>query len=140
MMQILCICQFGKNYEIKRTIVKICVVRHAADMTFSPGFRQQDAQLNSAEKWVSCADTPALQALTSGAPVGPAHIGEYCAWAFHRGLKLARTITDWAGAERIQAEHLAEAFHLRSAKTADVRRKLRVKCVITRSSGTGLVG
>jgi magnesium chelatase family protein len=79
-----------------------------------------------------------------GACVDPAHIREYCEWddtskalmrsamnqlgmsarAFHRVLKLARTIADLAGAERIQAAHLAEAIHLRSAEKANVTRWL----------------
>ncbi len=73
--------------------------------------------------------------------MGPAHIREYCelddtgqalmrsamnqlgmsARAFHRVLKLGRTIADLAGAERIQAAHLAEAIHLRSTEKARVR-------------------
>ena len=70
--------------------------------------------------------------------MGPAHIREYCelddtskalmrsamnqlglsARAFHRVLKLGRTIADLAGAERIQAAHLAEAIHLRPTEKA----------------------
>ena len=71
--------------------------------------------------------------LTCNAHMGPAHIREYCelddtskalmrtamnqlgmsAHAFHRVLKLARTIEDLAGAEQIQAAHLAEAIRYR---------------------------
>jgi magnesium chelatase family protein len=78
--------------------------------------------------------------LSCNADMGPGHIREYCelddtskalmrsamnqlgmsARAFHRVLKLARTIADLARTEKIQAAHLAEAIHLRSAKTASI--------------------
>ena len=39
--------------------------------------------------------------------------------AYHRILKLARTIADLAGEEEIQSAHLVEALHLRSSKDHD---------------------
>ena len=79
-------------------------------------------------------DTPMI----CNADMGPAHIREYCevdeagkslmraamqqlgmsARSFHRVLKLARTIADLEGAERIQAAHLAEALQYRPRRQA----------------------
>jgi magnesium chelatase family protein len=76
--------------------------------------------------------------LTSNADMDPAHIREYCevdetgkslmraamqqlgmsARSFHRVLKLARTIADLEGAEKIQAAHLAEALQYRPRRQA----------------------
>ena len=76
--------------------------------------------------------------LICNADMGPAHIREYCevdeagkslmraamqqlgmsARSFHRVLKLARTIADLEGAERIQAAHLAEALQYRPRRQA----------------------
>ena len=70
---------------------------------------------------------------TANADMGPAEVWSYCrleeaasslaktamerlhlsAQAFHRTLKVARTIADLAGAEQIGLSHLAEAFQYR---------------------------
>jgi magnesium chelatase family protein len=44
--------------------------------------------------------------------------------AYHRILKLARTMADLAGSEPIQVVHLAEAIHLRPAEAAGVTASL----------------
>jgi len=45
---------------------------------------------------------------------------------YHRVLKLARTIADLPGSERIQPAHLAEAIHLRSTEKDGVAQSCTV--------------
>ena len=76
-------------------------------------------------------------ALSCNAAMGPAEIREYClvdaegqgllraamqqlhmsARAYHRVLKLARTVADLAGSARIETVHLAEAIQYRPRQT-----------------------
>jgi magnesium chelatase family protein len=74
--------------------------------------------------------------LICNADMGPSEVGQFCvldehaqnlvkaamqqlhlsARAFHRTLKLARTVADLAGSERIGAVHAAEALQYRARK------------------------
>ncbi len=40
--------------------------------------------------------------------------------AFHRGLKLARTVADLARSEKIETAHVAEVMRLQTTRTGDV--------------------
>lgn len=81
--------------------------------------------------WLSSSSS--APGLTPNADIGPTQVRNYCpvdetgrqllaaamrqmslsAQAYHRVLKLARTITDLAGSERIETVHLAEAIQYR---------------------------
>jgi predicted ATPase with chaperone activity len=63
-------------------------------------------------------DTPVLQATSRGAALTQLNLS---ARAYHRILKLARTIADLARSEEIQPVHLTEALHTTRSTEVDVR-------------------
>jgi len=96
--------------------------------------RERQARRFDSSRLLANADRPALRA---GASVGPAEVRDFCtvdesgrsllrvatlreqlqmsARAYHRtrSVKLARTIADLAGSERIETVHLPEAIQYR---------------------------
>ena len=70
---------------------------------------QANAEMGPAEVWRYCALDDAAQGLARAA-MERMHLS---ARAYHRTLKLARTIADLAGAEAIEVAHLAEAIQYR---------------------------
>jgi magnesium chelatase family protein len=118
------------RFDIHMDVPRVDYEKLASDRTGEPSeaVRQRvlAARENQLARFVG-------SALTCNADMGPAHIREYCelddtskalmrsamnqlgmsARAFHRVLKLARTIADLASVEKIQAAHLAEAIQYR---------------------------
>lgn len=72
---------------------------------------QSNADMGPAEVWNYCKLEPAAQSLAKAA-MEQLHLS---ARAYHRTLKVARTIADLAGAETIKVAHIAEAIQYRSA-------------------------
>jgi magnesium chelatase family protein len=101
--------------------------RHEAERSAAVRERVRAARATQARRFASA------PRVTCNAEMGPAEVRQYCevepaaqpllraamqrlqlsARAFHRVLKLARTIADLAGAETIAAPHLAEALQYR---------------------------
>jgi magnesium chelatase family protein len=100
--------------------------------------RVEQAREMQRERFASEPSTPgSAMPLSSNADMGPGEVREICqldetgrglvraamqqlqmsARAFHRILKLARTIADLAGAESIETPHLAEAIQYRPRRT-----------------------
>ena len=118
------------RFDIHMDVPRVDYEKLASDRAGESSAAVRTRVLAARERQQARFDTSGL---TCNADMGPAHIREYCelddtskalmrtamnqlgmsARAFHRVLKLARTIADLAGAEQIQAAHLAEAIQYR---------------------------
>ncbi|MEA3336300.1 MAG: YifB family Mg chelatase-like AAA ATPase [Chloroflexota bacterium] len=118
------------HVEVPRVDYEKLSDRHRGEPSAAIRARIESARAGQRQRF---ADLTNGRSLTTNADMGPAEIREYCpvddaghsllraamrqlhmsARAYHRTLKLARTIADLAGAERIETAHLAEAIQYR---------------------------
>ncbi len=123
------------RFDIHMDVPRVDYEKLASDRTGESSEAVRQRVLCARERQLARFDGSGL---ACNADMDPAHIREYCeldetskalmrsamnqlgmsARAFHRVLKLARTIADLAGAEQIQAAHLAEAIQYRPRRQA----------------------
>ena len=118
----------SKRHQCSRTQAPDMLAHHDLDEAVAPSVRQRveaareaqtkrfggtrftcNAEMGPEEVRRYCATEPAAQSLLRAA-MQQMHLS---ARAFHRVLKLARTIADLAGCERVTTAHLAEALQYR---------------------------
>ena len=88
---------------------RVLAAREVQQARFKGTPFQCNADMGAAEVWTYCR----LSEAASGLAKAAMERLRLSARAFHRTLKLARTIADLAGAEQISVAHLAEAVQYR---------------------------
>ncbi|MEZ4767810.1 MAG: YifB family Mg chelatase-like AAA ATPase [Caldilineales bacterium] len=118
------------HVEVPRVDFEKLSDRHRGETSHAIRGRIEAAREVQRQRFATLADG---RTITTNADMGPGEIREFCpvdeaghsllraamrqlhmsARAYHRTLKLARTVADLAGAERIETAHLAEAIQYR---------------------------
>jgi magnesium chelatase family protein len=113
------------HVEVPRVAYEKLTDRREGERSADVRLRVRAARARQAQRFA------ALARLTCNADMGPQEVRQFCgveaaaqrlqlsARAFHRVLKLARTIADLADADVIAAPHLAEALQYRPRSEAN---------------------